>query len=46
MTICDSDQMVAGMNMEMIFRVKQNDKQRNFRNYFWKATPNQSYHKE
>ncbi|MFH1090728.1 MAG: OB-fold domain-containing protein [Pseudomonadota bacterium] len=36
---CDPEKVQVGLAMEMVFRIKQNDKRRNFRNYFWKATP-------
>ncbi len=32
-------ELVVGMPMRMVFRVKDYDKRRGFRRYFWKATP-------
>jgi uncharacterized OB-fold protein len=36
---CHYDDLQVGLPMEMVFRCLQVDKQRNFRNYFWKAKP-------
>ena len=35
---CDPEKVEVGQPMEMIFRIKQYDKERNLRNYFWKAS--------
>jgi 3-hydroxy-3-methylglutaryl CoA synthase len=36
---CDPEKVEVGLPMEMIFRIKQVDRERNLRNYFWKAAP-------
>jgi len=36
---CDPGKVAVGQPMEMIFRIKQYDKERNLRSYFWKAAP-------
>jgi hydroxymethylglutaryl-CoA synthase len=36
---CKPEEVEVGVSMEMVFRIKTDDKQLNFRNYFWKATP-------
>lgn len=36
---CDPNKMEVGMPMEMVFRIKDFDRDRNLRTYFWKATP-------
>jgi uncharacterized OB-fold protein len=33
------DEIEVGMNVKMVFRVKDIEKQRNFRNYYWKVAP-------
>jgi len=38
-TDVDADQLVVGMRMRMMFRIKDVDNQRGFRRYFWKAAP-------
>ena len=43
---CDPEQVEVGLPMDMVFRVKRFDKQRNFRNYFWKAVPQSKIKKE
>jgi len=36
---CDPEKIEVGMPMEMVFRIKQYEKDRNLRVYFWKAAP-------
>jgi 3-hydroxy-3-methylglutaryl CoA synthase len=38
-TGCKPEEVEVGVPMEMVFRIKTDDKQLNFKNYFWKATP-------
>ncbi len=38
-TGCKPEEVEVGVPMEMVYRIKTDDKQLNFRNYFWKATP-------
>jgi hydroxymethylglutaryl-CoA synthase len=38
-TDVEADQLVVGMPMRMMFRIKDIDTQRGFRRYFWKAAP-------
>lgn len=36
---CEPDELAVGMPLEMVFRVKEFDRARGFRRYFWKARP-------
>lgn len=45
-TGCDPEVVEVGMSMEMVFRIKKMEKDRNFRTYFWKATPVTDWNKE
>jgi len=36
---CDADELQVGLPMRMVYRVKDFDRLRGFRRYFWKATP-------
>lgn len=45
-TGCDAETVEVGMPMEMVFRIKKMEKDRNFRTYFWKATPVTNWSKE
>ncbi|MBI9074322.1 MAG: SDR family NAD(P)-dependent oxidoreductase [Desulfatibacillum sp.] len=38
-TDCDQDELRVGLPMKMIFRLRSWDKDRGFKNYFWKAAP-------
>jgi uncharacterized OB-fold protein len=35
----DAGELIVGMPLAMVYRVKEFDRQRGFRRYFWKATP-------
>lgn len=37
-TDCEPDQVAVGVPLKMVFRIKDSDKQRGFKRYFWKAT--------
>jgi 3-hydroxy-3-methylglutaryl CoA synthase/NAD(P)-dependent dehydrogenase (short-subunit alcohol dehydrogenase family)/putative sterol carrier protein len=38
-TDCVTEDLLVGLPMEMVFRIKNRDRERGFVNYFWKATP-------
>ncbi len=38
-TGCDPETVTVDAPMEMVFRIKKMERERNFRTYFWKATP-------
>ncbi len=38
-TDCDAGTVDSGMNVRMVFRIKDFDERRGFRKYFWKAVP-------
>ncbi len=38
-TDCDAEEIAIGREMTLVFRVKDFDRRRGFRRYFWKATP-------
>ena len=38
-TGCKPEEVEIGVPMEMVFRIKTDDKRMDFKNYFWKATP-------
>ena len=42
----DPSAVEVGMPVEMVFRVKEYEKERNFRHYFWKAAPKSNGMKE
>jgi uncharacterized OB-fold protein len=35
----DTDQLAVGLPVRMVYRIKDFDRNRGFRRYFWKATP-------
>jgi hydroxymethylglutaryl-CoA synthase len=35
----DDDELAVGVPLRMVYRVKDFDRARGFRRYFWKATP-------
>jgi uncharacterized OB-fold protein len=38
-TGCNPEKVEVGMPMKMVFRIKQDEKERKLRSYFWKAAP-------
>jgi uncharacterized OB-fold protein len=41
-TDADVGELVVGLPLRMVYRVKEFDRNRGFRRYFWKATPDRS----
>ena len=39
---CDVDELKVGLPLRMVYRVKDFDRNRGFRRYFWKATPDRA----
>jgi uncharacterized OB-fold protein len=39
MEFADAGDISVGMPLRMVFRIKEFDSKRNYRRYFWKATP-------
>jgi len=38
----DVDELRVGLPLRMVYRIKDFDRQRGFRRYFWKATPDRA----